>query len=89
MNIENRPILGHVKKLKLYCIALNNLDCDTVLEFLPFLSFFTHVQQQLTVICKADTFSYCLEEKQMREIGTVFSLTGVELLPNHYLPREN
>ena len=72
----------------LYCFS--NLDCDTVIEFLCFLMcfFFTHVRQQFTVICKANTSSYCLEEKQMREIGRVFSLTGVELLPNHYLPSE-
>ena len=63
----------------LYCFS--KLDCDTVIEFLCFLILFTHVQQQLTVICKADTFSFCLEEKQMREIGSVFPLTGVELLP--------
>ena len=70
----------------LYCFS--NLDCGTVIEFLCFLIFFTHVRQQFTVICKANTFSYCLEEKQMREIGRVLSLTGVKLLPNHYLPSE-
>ena len=72
----------------LYCFS--NLDCDTVIEFVRFpIFFFIHVRQHFTVICKANTFNYCLEEKQMGEIGGVFSLTGVELLPNHYLPSEN